>query len=487
MKIARNILLIVVLLVNTISVFAKGPEFEIVSVNYYSSGRTLPTFIERAAEIEIGKKFSSKEELSAYVKDRQQFLLNNRVFASVLIKIETGKVKDGIVPVYLKVSTKDTWNIIAFPYFKYDSNTGLLLSFRARNYDFFGTMEPLRINLNWEMDENSDIFWGMDADFTYPFDLWGLEWTWGLNTLLDISETGTYFSLDNNLTLSIPLSIGTLSFTAGQGVYSEGSGTSYAAVGDGLYFSESLGTSLEIPVYTFPNDMDITWSPSVTFQTFWDYNGIATDSLKGPDIILGQDLGFGRVDWEGNFRKGYIVSLNNTNTWNMYEESWDRSISFSTAGYTNWKWGGVSSRLSGFYSFDLPDTSAGDPIRGVLNDRISADSALFFNLDFPVRVIQFTPSKWFGKKWMRVFDFEQHWSPFFDCAYSYLNTDSGSKTWYAGGLEIITYPLIMRSFYLRISMGWDLRDVIELKSLSGNSLQDGEGIRELFIGFGHLY
>jgi hypothetical protein len=49
------------------------------------------------------------------------------------------------------------------------------------------------------------------------------------------------------------------------------------------------------------------------------------------------------------------------------------------------------------------------------------------------------------------------------------------------GLEVITFPLTWRSFYLRISLGWDLREWIKTGKLPS-------GIhREIFIGLGHFY
>ena len=51
--------------------------------------------------------------------------------------------------VTLDVYTRDTWNLIALPYFKYDSNSGLLLALRGRDYNFFGTMQTLTLNLDY--------------------------------------------------------------------------------------------------------------------------------------------------------------------------------------------------------------------------------------------------------------------------------------------------------------------------------------------------
>jgi hypothetical protein len=40
---------------------------------------------------------------------------------------------------------------------------------------------------------------------------------------------------------------------------------------------------------------------------------------------------------------------------------------------------------------------------------------------------------------------------------------------------------------VRISAGWDIPAVIQMKSLSGRSPRDDESMRELFIGIGAFY
>jgi hypothetical protein len=49
------------------------------------------------------------------------------------------------------------------------------------------------------------------------------------------------------------------------------------------------------------------------------------------------------------------------------------------------------------------------------------------------------------------------------------------------GLEIITFPLTWRSFYIRASAGWNLKELIRTGKLPS-------GIhREIYIGLGHYY
>ncbi|MDR2072003.1 MAG: hypothetical protein LBP60_01030, partial [Spirochaetaceae bacterium] len=131
-------------------------------------------------------------------------------------------------------------------------------------------------------------------------------------------------------------------------------------------------------------------------------------------------------------------------------------------------------------SYDL----GGDLIRGYRDDELDITQRLSLNLDFPFRLIRFVPSEWFNNAKIRYFDFEQHWSPFIDLL---LVDSTGNYTFKvedaitALGLELITFPLTWRSFYLRISLGWNMREWIRTGTLPS-------GIhREIFIGLGHFY
>jgi hypothetical protein len=110
------------------------------------------------------------------------------------------------------------------------------------------------------------------------------------------------------------------------------------------------------------------------------------------------------------------------------------------------------------------------------------------NLEFPFRLIRFVPSEWFRRRNWRIFDFEQHWSPFIDIA---MADDPKNK--YGGigfepsgiittmGLEVTTFPLRWRSIYLRISLGFNMREWLRIHNPPAN------GHRELYIGLGHFF
>jgi hypothetical protein len=145
----------------------------------------------------------------------------------------------------------------------------------------------------------------------------------------------------------------------------------------------------------------------------------------------------------------------------------------------------LSARLAGDFYFDKPNSQAGSALRGILDRSVVAEHSLFLNTDLTFSILRFVPSVWFGQNWMRIFNFEQQWTPFFDCG---LVSDPENDTAFSfddalmsGGLEIVTFPLFMRSLYIRISAGFDLKAM-----MSDAVIPEGEG-REFFLGLGHHY
>jgi hypothetical protein len=177
-------------------------------------------------------------------------------------------------------------------------------------------------------------------------------------------------------------------------------------------------------------------------------------------------------------------------------DGWSSSLSFTAAGYLHLsKLFGITGRFryQQWFFNNTHHTQAGDVLRGIVDRYVSADTMFSLNLDFPFRLIRFVPSEWFAREklWIlptKTFDFEMHVSPILDIAVAKDSTDTiDNKTehdfqWYStGGLEVIVFPLSWRSFYLRISAGFNLRNIIETKKISK---WYGD---EFFIGIGHFY
>jgi hypothetical protein len=63
---------------------------------------------------------------------------------------------------------------------------------------------------------------------------------------------------------------------------------------------------------------------------------------------------------------------------------------------------------------------------------------------------------------------------------------SSDWLWYSGGLELLVYPLGLRSFTIRASAGWDLKNVLATRSLTAMT-PDGQSPYEIYLGLNLLF
>jgi hypothetical protein len=114
-------------------------------------------------------------------------------------------------------------------------------------------------------------------------------------------------------------------------------------------------------------------------------------------------------------------------------------------------------------------TEAGASLRGVPDNKVHASQMFTLNLEFPLGIPRFTPSRWVkkGNKYFKPFDLEFQFSPFVDMALLHGDEKIGDDVYgevsfgdffAAAGFEVFAYSLSWRSLYLRASIGWDLRE-----------------------------
>jgi outer membrane protein assembly factor BamA len=175
---------------------AEPAAFVIESVEYRITGRTRQWVLEDILELEPGRTFLDEEDLFGHLARQRQVLLNQRSLQEATVEAvfaEEAPEATGPRPVQIVVTTRDTWNVIVLPYARYDSNTGLLLSLRGRDYNFFGTLQELAVNLDYERtDEDEDLF-TISSEFSIPFNL--LERRWRLIFEQDLELEGDEFDL----------------------------------------------------------------------------------------------------------------------------------------------------------------------------------------------------------------------------------------------------------------------------------------------------
>ncbi len=469
-----------------LKVLNSGP-YVIRTVRYEIDGATREFVLAAKAGIEVGRRFPDHAVLEAYLVDRQMLLHNERVLESVKISYSTELLASGDVAVDVVVKTKDTWNLIALPYVRFDSNDGLTLSAKGRNYNFLGSMRPLALDIEYLRTLAGKSAYTLKGDFSLPFQAFGRLWSWELAQELvvwpdqkfPVSITGL------DLSVELPTRFFPLTLTASQDVLFH---EEKDADTDAYYLASGLKASTTVPTGLAAGHFGrILYKPSLSFVENWKFSGMVRDDRIGPTLTMSHDFDFGRVDWQGNLRSGLAGKFTDSNTYNFFKDDVTVNVDATLRGYlAAGTEAGIAARLTGFnVTGTVPREDVGSNMRGIIDSRMNGFFGLFFNLNLPLKIMQFPLHAIIGKNWL---DFELQVSPFFD--YGLLKESPGNlakvKPWFSGGLEVYAYPAVMRSFIVRASAGFDLG---HLSAGSGLDVltADGYSPYELYIGVGLMF
>ncbi|MDR1302775.1 MAG: hypothetical protein LBK43_09960 [Treponema sp.] len=461
---------------------ARSTLYIIQAIRFDITGRTRPLGLLDAGNFEKGEMLWGKAGLEAYIQDKTQLLLNQRVLAAVSIDYVTGASDEqGFIPVDLLVSVIDTLNIVVLPYPQYSDNDGFKFTLKARDYNFLGSMNALRIDLGYQRDTEGEHSVVFEIDSDTPFNAFGYDFNLNFDHAFSYTfDQPLYYKNTTGISMELPYkwTAFTFGFEQATVIHEENEDKYKPEYGDydDWFTSSELYTSWKIPtgfrVHTFG---EVAYIPKIAGKLAYPQE-VLEYFRRGPTLTLSHKLEFGRIDWIGNYRRGLEASLDNAYQYNLYSQSWNKTLDFSMAGHVPIRnFFGISGRLRYRHWFD-DDHDAGDALRGMLDKSIHVPYMVSLNLDFPFRILRFTPSQWLNNQKLRLFNGEVHASPFIDVAL--LQNPRIAVT---GGLELIAFPELMRSFYARVSLGWNL-----IEALKTQSLPSGAN-RELFIGIGHHY
>ncbi|MDP3179791.1 MAG: hypothetical protein Q8M76_17915 [Spirochaetaceae bacterium] len=467
----------------------QGP-YVIRAVDFSIQGLTLEFVLRKKADIEVGKCFPTKEALEAYLADRKQVLVNQRVLEEVSLDYDAPLSPGGGHDVAVRVSTKDSWNIIGLPYFDYDSNSGLLLSLRGRDYNFLGSMQTLVLNLDWTQDELGRNAYGGYMSCGVPFRLFGHDWSTSLSEDLRIYADGR------------PAKSGT---TAGIGITFPELGPPITLSGtQTLSFNpDSVAADVDPYLLTTAGSLS-TWLPlgepigklgrtsySIGFgaSRMWRFDAPVRPDRRSTVLTVSQGLSLGRIDWLGNMQQGLQLSASNWNGYYVDPDSWVVDLDAQATALFTYKGRlGAKLRASGFFRpVGSIRGSLGASLRGVLDARITGDAGAFANLDLPVKLFDFPTHLFIKKDW---FDFELQFSPFLDAAVvrpGPMSAIASENLWSSGGFEFLVFPFRVRSFIVRASLGFDLDSVVRNGSFTDSSPRDGYSPYEISFGLGLFY
>lgn len=446
-----------------------GERYIIKNVTYTVDGLTRVENLQDYMDLETGVTFDSTVEFETFIAETEQKIKNNRVFLDGEV-ISNLVGEDGeYITVELEVKVKDSWNIVVLPYPQYDSNTGLSLGFRAKDYNFFGSMKTLSVDFDYLNLDDGGTEYYISTDFSIPFYTGDIKWT------VSFAEDVVLFP-DDPLKNSTELGISTLipifnldfytSLTQKYHLNHEGEDDP-----DGHYFVSVLESGPEMSFW------DISYSPKFVFTTPYKLDSELSDERTGNTLKLKHNFGYGSIDLIGNFKKGYKVSFDQSITYNLETSDSDIFNELEFLFHKNFNFFGFSSRFIALYSSD-EDETIGTAMRGIINSRIEDTTGLVLNLDLPFNFPLGPLNRWF----------DAQASPFLDLALSASYDDlTDNDFWYGGGLEGFAYLKASRSVYMRGSLGIDLKELIDGKNILDDKSSDDSKLWELKIVIGHHY
>ena len=459
------------------------------SVHFIIKGITIERLLREKVDIAKGTSFLDLDSFERFLGERRQRLVNERVLADVEATYFTEPIDSEHYYIDIVFRVTDSWNTIALPYFRYDTNDGFTVSIRARDYNFIGSMQALVLNLDYSIDTLQRQSYGGYTSFGIPFRLLGHDA--GINasqTLLIHADGRPTTSISNLSGYMVFNNLGfPITFQAAQGL--QFNPDQYPDDPDPYFLVESASLSASMPTGLIAGMFgSISYSPSVTASLNWRSSEVLRADRKGLKFTFSHGLSFGRIDWIKNMRAGLSANLTNTDSYNIGTEV--ATIDIDASVEYHWTSSGklgINALARGFYSVtDTPRTLLGAYMRGIINTRLWGTSAAFLNLDMPIKLFDFPTHVLIGKNW---FDFELQMSPFLDLGYcgGGPGTTLSDKLWYSGGLEFLVYPLRMRTFIVRASAEFDLDSVVRNKSLTAPSPRDGASPYEIFFGLGLFY
>ena len=493
-------------------------------------GRTQYYALTKEAPVDTKRVFEDKDELELYLKDYEKRLNNLRAFESITIEYVSQEqeekteeiTEETICNVILKVWVKDSFHLFAIPGPKYDSNTGLTFKLKIKDSNFLGTLNTLSSDFyilipTKESDGTSTEF-GFNCSADYPFKagIFDAVWLNDFGISYTIGDSMPEFNIRTGIRFILPFERTSLIIETNQRFVNN---FSFKQYDDNLYFVNDLKLSVPLIITKMNYFGNLYYTPYSSASVNWDFDGISkqNSSLSSPVMTVGHALSFGRTDWSQNLRTGFSLSLDNYYTYNFQRKRLYPLLELNTQVFKKFdliedsyflRDFGICADLHCFTFLFNPKTdqyinddgkAIGSYLRGIRDSQIyevngqetnisslHPTSAFILNLDLPFHL--FTTN--FTKGFMRYCNFEMQLSPFIDLALCYnkiTQTFFDPKDgFYAGGLEVIVYPLKWSGITIRGSVGIDVGRKF-LSNYINMDWRESVSKKEFSIGFGLHY
>lgn len=543
----KNSFIAVLFLLSCIPFFSQS--YKISHEEYKITGNTREYALQNKVKIDKNRTFSSIEDLEKYIYDVKTQIENTRVFDTVSINYELdsnqtktqdqnepeeiqnfievtedGKAlssakqnSDGnISAVRLFIETKDSMHLLVVPYPKYDSNNGFSLRLKAKDTNFLGSMEEMSGDFNFKMEQDdedspTDYVFGLNFEFDIPFNISkiAVESVNKIDVNYTIGKSTPEWNLSSGLKFELPFERFSIKFNFTQSFIRD---FEYSKYDDDTYFVEDARFSVPMIIQKIDNWGNITYEPFVSGNLYWDFDGIneLDNDLRSPILTIGQTLGTSRINWIENFRSGLSISLTNSYGYNFDKDQFIPGISGELKIFQSFKYFGFCSNIYAF-AYMHNNENIGSRLRGIRDDvyfskdykdgdyaeekACETPAAFVVSMDIPIKLfrVYWEDVPLINKiKFARYFNMEVQISPFIDFA---LINNRATKTdfyykdgLYAGGLEVLVYPLKWKGIQVRGSLGIDLgRKLPYVKGKLNQDWRKQASAYEISIGIGLQY
>jgi len=456
-------------------------------------------------EFREGEVITGKANLEKYIRDITQIYINQRVLKdNVEVSYSTGaQNEDGTFPVTIMTKVEDTWNIIALPRPFY-KNGVLDITIKARDYNFLGTMNALRVDIGYNYDEDKQHSFLLGVFTHIPFRALGYYWDLTFNNTIQYRvDAPFYYQNTTGLSMELPFRSTTFTFGIDEKVILNDENSDwakkegYGPYQDGLYMSSNPYVSWKIPTgLTVSRFGELTYTPAISAAFNHELPKWPLDDFRrGPFLNFSQSLSFEKIDWHANYREGLSFSIGNSYSYDFNRMLYGASFNFTGIGHhIVSKFFAFSARFMYKYWYSSDKTWDGEYVsyymRGIADKSITAYQMFSLNMDFPFRLFVFNPSIWLNNRKLKFFDFELQAVPVIDLALYYEKSFENGKTLFhpgelaaAGGIELIVFPAFMRNLYVRVGFTVNLKEFITARPLR---IPDGND-REIYVIMGHFY
>ena len=488
----------------------KNYNFDITGAGFKFLGQTNEYALLKNYPIDTKTTFETKDDFEKYLTNYKKTLMSSRAFDQVEIETVYNTEdensfydEESFIEVTLNFKIVDSHHLLFMPYPKYSSNDGFTFKLKSKDSNFLGSLNTMSSELNFNFSDKG-LSPGLSFAFDYPFKMgiFDVQWVNDYSASYTIGKSMPEWTLKSGFDFILPYDNHSFKLSLYQYFNRN---EDFLLLNDDMYFREEAAFSVPLNIFTFENYTNLTYTPTIAFNYYWDYNGIniENDSIQSKSLSFSQNLANSKIIWENCFRTGYSFSLTNSYTYYFDRQDFSPSVSFDAKLYYNFitsekrhilEQFGINFHLYTFIYATAPGNKfyygeqIGSYMRGIIDNSFfgntkpayTASSAIIFSLDLPHHM--FTTN--FKKD---LLNFNLQISPFIDAALT-LNRTSGTifnakEGYYCAGAEMLVFPLKWSSYTIRASLGFDV-----LKVLKEDSIISGlKKYHEIYIGIGVQY